>query len=69
MDRSVLLPHDYDLVQSLSNETIGARFERHAIEARDNLAIVTDEISLTYGELAAMSDPIVARLLKFSLIP
>lgn len=62
MDSSVILSRDYALVQSLSDETIGARFEQQAMEAPDNLAIVTDERSLTYRELAALSDRIAARL-------
>ena len=43
-------------------ETIGTRFERRAAATPDNLAVVTDELSLTYGELDAVASRIAGGL-------
>src|SRR5262249_47052349 len=43
-------------------ETIGTRFERQAAATPDNLAVVTDELSLTYGELDAVASRIAGGL-------
>src|SRR5262245_13280742 len=43
-------------------DTIGARFERQAAATPDNLAVVTDELSLTYRELDAMASRIAGGL-------
>ena len=36
------------------HDTIGTRFERQAAATPDNLAVATDELSLTYRELDAV---------------
>src|SRR5215472_6997388 len=43
-------------------DTIASRFERQAAAVPDNLAIVTDEISLTYRELDLKASHIAASL-------
>src|SRR5262249_37833171 len=43
-------------------ETIGTRFERQAAATPDNRAVVTDELSLTYGELDAVASRIAGGL-------
>ena len=43
-------------------DTIGTRFERQAAATPDNLAVVTDELSLTYRELDAMASRIAGGL-------
>ena len=40
------------------HDTIGTRFERQAAATPDNLAVVTDELSLTYRELDAVASRI-----------
>src|SRR5262245_16098837 len=43
-------------------DTIGTRFERQAAATPDNLAVVTDELSFTYGELDALASRIAGGL-------
>ena len=43
-------------------DTIGTRFERQAAATPDNLAVVTDELSLTYRELDAVASRIAGSL-------
>jgi amino acid adenylation domain-containing protein len=43
-------------------DTIGTRFERQAAATPDNLAVVTDELALTYGELDAVASRIAGGL-------
>src|SRR5712691_3753694 len=45
-----------------STDTIASRFERHAAAIPDELAIVTDEVSLTYRALDIKSSRIAAAL-------
>src|SRR5262249_43727675 len=47
---------------SMKADTIGTRFERQAAATPDNLAVVTDELSLTYGELDALASRIAGGL-------
>src|SRR5262245_25390484 len=43
-------------------DTIGTRFERQAAATSDNLALLTDELSFTYGELDAVASRIAGGL-------
>jgi acyl-CoA synthetase (AMP-forming)/AMP-acid ligase II len=44
------------------HDTIGTRFERQAAATPDNLAVVTDELSLTYRELDTLASRIAGGL-------
>ena len=50
-----------------SEDTIAARFERQVSEFPDRLALVTDEVSLTYRELDLKASRIAGALA--SLLP
>ena len=45
-----------------SEDTVASRFERQAVAVPDKLALVTDEISLTYRELDRKASRIAAEL-------
>src|SRR5262249_31657376 len=48
--------------RSMRAATIGTRFERQAAATPDNLAVVTDELSLTYRELDTLASRIAGGL-------
>ena len=50
-----------------SEDTITSRFERQVATVPDNLALVTDEISLTYRELDLKASHIAASLASLLL--